>query len=282
MKRKSWGDRKIQTPRRLFGKLAETGKHMKFTLIELLVVIAIIAILAGMLLPALNKARAIARGASCVSNLKQLGLGFYAYTSDNKDYFMCLTQSGSVADADNANARANGPLQWGGCLLPYIINRTNIRSSYQKPLPKVFNCASRIANDSVKVANPDVYHNLAYVSYGFNSYLFGGLDFKISTGVYANLKNGNVKSPSRSLILCDQHSTGGPPCSGGLQQYTQEGACYRHAKRSNTLYVDGHMGQETLKTLSHGRRDNFPTNANNAGTNTGYASTDRIMNCQQN
>ncbi len=281
MKRKSWESRRNRRTERLSGKAAGPRKHMNFTLIELLVVIAIIAILAGMLLPALNKARAIARSVNCVSNLKQLGIPFYAYTSDNRDYFMCLSQSGTVADGDSANARANGPLQWGGCLLPYLVQRSNVRSSYQKPLPKVFQCPSRLANDAVKVVNPDTYHNLAYVSYGFNAYLFGGLDFKISTTVYASLKNGNVKSPSRSLVLCDQHTTA-PPCSGGHYQYTQEGACYRHAQRSNTLYVDGHVGQETLRTLSHSRRDNFPSNANNAGTNTGYASTDRIMNCQMN
>ncbi len=267
---------------RLSGRSACSRKSMNFTLIELLVVVAIIAILAGMLLPALNKARAIARGVNCVSNLKQLSVPFYAYTSDNKDYFMCLSQSGSVADADNASSRANGPLMWGGALLPYLIKRTDVRSSYQKPLPKVFNCPSRIANDAIKTVSADSYSNLSYVSYGFNSYLFGGLDFKISTGVYASFKNGNVKSPSLSLLLCDQHSVGGPPCSGGQYQYTQEGACYRHAQRSNVLYVDGHVGQETIRTLSHGRRDNFPANTNNAGTNTGYASTDRIMNCQMN
>ena len=91
---------------------------MNFTLIELLIVVAIIAILAGMLLPALNKARETARKIPCVNNLKSFSNAFAMYYADNNDSI--------VPHCGSANKG------WSSYVYPYVVNKKNSDNDYKR------------------------------------------------------------------------------------------------------------------------------------------------------
>ena len=128
-----------------------------FTLIELLVVIAIIAILAGMLLPALGKAKEKGQRIACLNNLRQVGLYMQLYTDDNQEVFPGHRNEGLTTDDANRSLT-----KWGGMtILGYVANSNLFRCPSIK--------GKRLDNGVAWEWKFDPHK----VGYGFNSFFLG-------------------------------------------------------------------------------------------------------------
>jgi prepilin-type N-terminal cleavage/methylation domain-containing protein/prepilin-type processing-associated H-X9-DG protein len=215
------------------------NRRHAFTLIELLVVISIIALLVGILLPALGAARETAIKASCLSNLRQLTIGFVNYTTDNDGFF-------PITDTP-----ADG---YTPAVAYYEVRPARVQSYFGENYDK---------NDYEGQMKPDIYFCPAYPrtggfpgyvlpqesrSYGYNNYLADDNNYLDNIGGnYSNLvptRASDIRRPSRLIALYD-----GPYARGFWMHYYVLDITPNHLgdEAANVSFADGHV--ETFRNF---------------------------------
>ncbi len=226
--------------------IRQLRRMANFTLIELLVVIAIIAILASMLLPALNMAREKARAISCASNLKQLGTAITMYAGDNKD-MVCPGQMSSSA----------GTMRWyyaipgRGFLIPYLPLLKNNSAADIGFIGfnggKVRRCA--LSCPSVATGQHSTFATRTW-TYGYN------YEVAYPAASYPNTqKLSSYPKPTQSCWIADIDTKVAPYSYGEKWVVGNYGVKFRHGNNANILFADAHVSSKSYGEVPNTTKD---------------------------
>lgn len=207
-----------------------------FTLIELLVVISIIALLMGILMPALARARKAARRVVCGSRMRQISLAFDLYSTDS---------DGAVITAKDVRANAHGQSAWNFELLPYICESRD--KDFDSA--KLWFCPED--KDPFPIGYGTYPHAIGLTSFALNGVCEPGQGIKL--GPAGGFKQMQIRHPSACMLMAETSYYGqiyDRDCSVlrdkgiylTLDGHHRRTSGFYHNNSMNIVFVDGHIG----------------------------------------